>query len=198
MTTPADPPYLSLVPRWTVRGSREIARTCIFTLHSRRCESPTDPVKAGDFACLECPDWANVVAITPDRRIVMVEQYRFGLDAVTLEIPGGVVDDGEDPAETCRRELLEETGYGPEDGRAPEIIGRVSANPAMQGNRVHTGLIRRAVRTAEVKLDANEEIGVRLVPLREIPGLIRDGTIHHSFVVAAFHYLALATPDAFE
>ncbi len=188
MTTPD---YLSLVPPWRVEPAREIVRTRIFTLHSRRCTSATDPRRSGDFVYLQCPDWVNTIAITPDRRVVMIEQFRYGLAGVTLEIPGGVVDTGETPDETCRRELLEETGYA---GDAAAVIGVVSANPSMQDNRVHTAVVRNARRVADLALDPDEEIAVRLVPLDEIPGLIRSGVIHHAFVVAAFHHLSMTPP----
>lgn len=180
--------YLTLVQPWEPGDSTEAARTRVFSLHLRRYASAIDPARAGEFACLRCPDWVNVIALTARREVVLIEQFRFGLGQVTLEIPGGIADDGELPAETCRRELREETGY---DGDPVEMIGSVSANPAIQDNRVHTGLVRNARPLVRPSLDAHEEIGVRLVPLDDIPDLIRAGIIHHAFVVAAFHMLHL-------
>ncbi len=161
----------------------------MFNVHQRHSVSAVNSARAGEFVQIECPEWVNVIALTPERKVVMIEQYRHGLGQVTLEVPGGIADPGESPAAACSRELLEETGYG-----GPcEIIGRVSANPALQNNWVHTGLVRNAAAQAAVHLDEHEEIGIRLVALEEVGELIRRGVIHHAFVVAAFQHLALAS-----
>jgi 8-oxo-dGTP pyrophosphatase MutT (NUDIX family) len=192
--------HLNLVKPWRTHPPVALCTTRIFTLYSRRCDSPTNPAKSGDFVYLDPADWVNVIALTSAREVVMIEQYRHGLDEITLELPGGIVDPGEDPMAACTRELLEETGYAPPN--TPSVsatplparpIGVVSANPAIMTNRVHTGLIDPVVHSGPQHLDGNEEIAVRLVPLADVPGLIRSGVIHHSLVVAAFHHLALAS-----
>jgi 8-oxo-dGTP pyrophosphatase MutT (NUDIX family) len=191
--TPTGPdrrPYLSLIRPWRVQPARELARTRILRLVMQRMESASHPGRGGDFTVVECPDWINVVPLTPDGHVVMIEQFRFGTAEVTLELPGGVVDPGESPAHACERELLEETGYA---GDPVRMIGRVSANPAMLNNHVHTGLITncRPVPSSTTNPDGDEEIAVRLVPRAEIPALIRAGVIHHSLVVAALMHLEL-------
>lgn len=197
------PNYLTLVRPWHVGPSRELARTRVFTLKERPARSAADPSKAADFVYLDCADWANVVAVTPDRKVVMVEQYRHGIGQVTLEIPGGIVDEGQTPAQTCARELLEETGYAArgaadETGAGVEMIGKVSANPAIMNNWCHTGLIRDAVPVHAGAGDHLEEIGVRLVPVEEIPALIRRGIIHHALIVAALHFYLAGRDEATE
>jgi 8-oxo-dGTP pyrophosphatase MutT (NUDIX family) len=182
-----DPPD-SLIQPWRLSPPRQVASTKLFTLNVRRGRSRLDPDKSGEFVSLDVPDWANVIAITSDRRVVLIEQFRFGIEEVTLEIPGGVIDQEEEPAAACGRELLEETGYA---GDEILMIGRVSGNPAIQNNFVHTGLVLNAKPTGATDLDDHEEIQVRTVPLDDIPGLIRSGRIHHAFVVAAFQHLAL-------
>jgi 8-oxo-dGTP pyrophosphatase MutT (NUDIX family) len=181
--------YRQLVEPWACGPMSEVAKTRIFTLNSRQCRSATHPERGGDFSVLTCPEWVNVIALTDDGRVVFVEQFRFGTAEITLEIPGGVVDGTEQPAETCRRELMEESGFA---GTPVRMIGRIAANPAMQTNHVHTGLVTRAKRVREsLQLDEHEEIAVRLVPVSDVPSLIRRGVIDHSFVVAAFHFLHL-------
>jgi 8-oxo-dGTP pyrophosphatase MutT (NUDIX family) len=117
-----------------------------------------------------------------------VEQYRHGTQSITLEIPGGMVDPGEDMTVAGVRELREETGF---IGDNAELIGVVEPNPAFQNNRCGTLLVRGVRQVAAQDLDPNEEIRVRLEPLERIPELIRSGAITHSLVVAAFHHLSL-------
>ena len=126
-----------------------------------------------------------MVALTDSGTVVMIEQFRAGLNTVTLELVGGMVDPGEDPVAAAIRELAEESGYV---GGEAKTIGRVSANPAIQNNWVHTVLITECSKKGLQALDANEEIGVREVALRDVPALIGNGTIHHSLVVAAFYH----------
>lgn len=178
-------PYLTLVQPWTVGQSESLCPTRVFDLRKRHCASPTSPTKQGDYVFLDCADWVNVVALTDSDTVIMIEQFRAGLNAVTLELVGGMVDEGETPTAAAIRELAEESGYAGGDAK---IIGRVSANPAIQNNWVHTVLITGCSRKGLQALDSNEEIGVREVALRDVPSLIGNGTIHHSLVVAAFYH----------
>ncbi|MCB9780648.1 MAG: NUDIX hydrolase [Alphaproteobacteria bacterium] len=135
-------------------------------------------------------DWVNVIARTQDGRLVFVEQYRHGTDDVTLEIPGGMVDPGEDFVTAALRELAEETGYRPAPGADAAVIGVVAPNPAIQSNRCGTVLVG-PVLPGPSSPDENEELCVRCLDEARVPGLIRDGVITHALVVAAFHHLHL-------
>lgn len=179
--------YLTLVQSWDAEEDGTLAETPIFALRARRARS-RQSTKAGRYVYLDTVDWVNVVALTANDEVVMIEQYRHGLAEVTLEIPGGMLDPGEDPAQAGLRELEEETGYRGDDVKT---LGFVSPNPAIQNNRCHTILVGDASATGRVALDESEEIGVRLVPLAEIDDLIRRGVIHHAMVVSAFHHLAI-------
>lgn len=136
----------------------------------------------GDAFVLGSRDWCNVVAVTSDEQVVLVWQYRFGSDALSLEIPGGVVDPGETPLQAARRELLEETGYEAEE-LVPLLV--VDANPAILDNRCHTFLARGAQRTAQTKFDPQEELETVLVPAARIADLLDGGQVRHSLVVSA-------------
>jgi len=181
-------PFLSLVPEWRHDEDEMVAETRIFSLRRRRGVSPTRPDRAGEFVYLDSVDWVNVIAITPEREVVLIEQFRHGTGAVTLEIPGGMVDPGEDPLAAGLRELSEETGFGSERSL---LIGSVTPNPAILNNRCHTVLVEDATELGPCELETHEEIGVRRVPFEDIAGLISDGVIHHALVIAAFHHLAL-------
>lgn len=176
-----------LVGDWEVDEAGVLAETPIFALKRRTAVSPGGD-KRGEFVYLDAPDWVNVVALTPDGRVVLIEQFRHGTCEVTLEIPGGAVDAGEEPVQAGLRELREETGF---TGAEAQLIGTVTPNPAMQNNSCHTLLVRGAGRAGEASPDGLEEIAVRLVPLDEVADLIASGRIHHALVVAAFHHLEL-------
>lgn len=175
------------VKNWQQGEPHLLAETRIFDLKERHAVSPLSG-REGDFVYLDSVDWINVIALTEQKQVVLIEQFRHGLGEVTLEIPGGMVDPGETPEQACLRELQEETGY---TGETIEMIGRVSPNPAIQNNYCYTGLVRNVNFTGITELDTHEEIAVRLADLEEIPDLIRSGAIHHALVVCAFHHLHL-------
>jgi ADP-ribose pyrophosphatase len=167
--------------RW-VRGSeRTLISTRVLDLRSERFRHPVRGTER-EFVVIHAPDWVNVVAVTADRRIVLVRQFRFGVNALSLEIPGGVIEEGEDPVAAGMRELSEETGYG---GGRVRLLGSVNPNPAIQDNRCHFVLVEDAVPTDPTKWDDDEEIQVSTVPVAEALGLARSGGITHSLSVAA-------------
>lgn len=141
-----------------------------------------------DMFVLDQPDWVNVIPLTADDQVVMVEQWRHGSRTIELETPGGLMDSGETPEVCGRRELLEETGYEP--GQIVHL-GTVKPNPAIQSNLQHYILATGCRQVAELNLDHAEDIAVCLVPLADIPGLIRTGKITHGIVIGAFYWLNL-------
>lgn len=186
--TDETPPTPSTIQPWPLEGDRELHPTRIFSLRERTARSPSDPALTGDFVYLDSPDWINVIAVTPGGELVFVEQFRHGTREVTLEIPGGMLDPGEDFATAGARELLEETGYA---GDPPTLIGVVTPNPAIQSNRCGTVLIENARAVAEQTPDTHEELAVHLHHERALGELVRSGRITHALVVAAFHHLHL-------
>jgi hypothetical protein len=131
---------------------------------------------------LETPDWVNVVALTSDRRLVFVEQYRFGTSAVTLEIPGGVAR----PRRGSRRGRAARAARG--DGHTSArwtYLGAVEPNPAFQDNLCHHWLAEDAVRTHALGLDPGEDIAVRTLSVDEARRAVLDGRIRHSLVITA-------------
>jgi 8-oxo-dGTP pyrophosphatase MutT (NUDIX family) len=173
--------------RWTALATELLQECEVFRVSRTQARSP----RTGDrhaFYRIDSVDWVNVVPITDDGRVVMVRQYRHGLGELTLEIPGGMIDPGESPAEAAARELLEETGY-----RAAELvpIGTTSPNPALFGNRVHSFLGRDARRVGEVRNDGSEETAVELFSQPELRRIVRAGGVDHALVLAALHFLDL-------
>lgn len=140
----------------------------------------------GEFVVLAAPDWVNVVALTPGGRLVLVRQFRFGIGDFSLEIPGGMIEPGEDPVAAAVRELREETGYA---GTGARLLGSVHPNPAIQNNRCHLVLVEGAERRGATAWDADEEIGVTTEPVAEVMAWARSGRITHSLVLCALFYL---------
>lgn len=164
-----------------------IADCRVFQVRHDRSRSPRDGT-LHDFYCIEAPDWINVVPLTANDEVVMIEQYRHGTEEITLEIPGGMVDPGESPHEAAARELFEETGYEP---HKLEFLGKTRPNPAIQDNWIHTFLAREVTFKSAPVFDSTEQTAVRLVPLPDVHALIADGTITHALVVVGFHWLML-------
>ena len=147
------------------------------------------PGEERDALVLGAPDWVNVVPLLDDGRVVMVRQWRFGIAAPTLEIPGGMIDAGETAVQAAARELREETGYA---AAAVRLLGSVSPNPAILANRCVTFVATGLELVGEPQSGLEEELQVELVPLDEIPARVRRGDIHHALVVAAFYLLSAA------
>jgi 8-oxo-dGTP pyrophosphatase MutT (NUDIX family) len=140
------------------------------------------------FTRLLCPDWVNVVAFTEQGELLLVEQWRHGIGASTLEVVGGVCDPGEEPTVSGRRELLEETGHKP--GRWISL-GSCAPNPAIQDNRCHFFLALECRAVAALDLDPSEELRVWAAPWPEAETLLREGRIDHALVQVALLRLFL-------
>ncbi len=180
-----------MIRPWKKLSSTILSDHGIFKVRCDRVINPRTNAEH-EMVVLENPEWVNICALTPDNELVMVEQYRQGSETVELEIPGGLVDEGESPLDSGLRELREETGHEGENAR---IIGSLFANPAIMNNQVHTVLVENCVQKHELAWDEGEDILVRLVPVADIPGLIGTGKIRHSIIVAALQLFALERDD---
>lgn len=169
---------------WEMFPDRVLLQTPIVTIKS----GPVLCKRSGrckDFYLFDFPDWVNVVAVTPDERIVLIRQFRYGSRRVEIEIPGGMVDPGEDPVAAGCRELLEETGYAGIDAR---IIGRVCPNPAIQRNHCYTILVEQACKVADLRMDDMEDIETTPVTVEAVRAYMASGQIEHGLVLNALMY----------
>jgi ADP-ribose pyrophosphatase len=171
---------------WHHELKQKVADLGIFCAYRLRSRSPrTGEVR--ELSLLEAGDWVNVIALTPDRQVVLVRQFRHGTRDFTLEIPGGQVDPDETPVQAAVRELREETGFA---GEGALSLGIVTPNPAFLNNRCHTVLLENCRQVGEPVPDRGEDIEVLIRPLAEIPGVIVSGQIDHALVICAFWWLA--------
>ena len=166
--------------RWERLGQRLQLQTRIFDVVGGRYRQPVRSTER-EFVVINAPHWVNVVALTVDRQIVLVRQFRYGIDEFTLEVPGGVIDAGEDPVVAGLRELQEETGYT----GAAKLLGSVRPNPAMQSNRCYFVFVDAAVKSHELDWDPDEELQVVTLPVDEVLALAQSGGIVHGLVLNA-------------
>ncbi len=144
------------------------------------------------YNILDQPDFCEIIAITPDLQVPLVHQYKHGVQQRVLEFPAGLVDPGEAPSATARRELLEETGYAGED---PECIGRLVPNPTRSRNRAHFYVVTKARAVADPTPDVTESIEVELMSLSELGEAIARGDIASMGSVAGYWLARRAYPD---
>jgi 8-oxo-dGTP pyrophosphatase MutT (NUDIX family) len=177
-----------IIKPWEKLGSEPVGDFRIFSIRSDRKVSPRTR-QPHDFYVIDCVNWVNVVAVTPDRQLVMIEQFRHGSNTVELEIPGGMIDPSDPtPLAAGVRELREETGYEGENAR---IIGQVFPNPAIMSNICYTVLVENCRCLHPTHFDHGEDLATRLVPIADIPGLVAASRIGHSLVVVALYYFEL-------
>jgi ADP-ribose pyrophosphatase len=166
---------------WPRHGVRAGTEYRIFTTTFEDLENPRTGRRM-ERVVVDAPDWVNVIALTEEREVVVVKQHRFGVAAPTLEIPGGMIDPGEEPLVAAIRELREETGF---ESDRWSSLGSVAPNPAFLNNRCHHFLAEGCRLSGDQRQDPGEDIHVGTMPLAEMRAAILDGSVDHSLVLTA-------------
>jgi 8-oxo-dGTP pyrophosphatase MutT (NUDIX family) len=179
------PPKIAV---WRELSHETVADGRIFTVERSMAVSPVDGEPRA-FQRIRSVDWAQLLPITRDNDAVLVRQYRHGSQRITLEIPGGLVDAGEDPATAALRECLEETGYR---ARAARPLGVVNPNPALFAHRLHAFFATDVELERDIQNTGSEVTEVLLVPIADLEELLLAGEIDHALVAGAlWRYLRL-------
>ena len=173
-----------MIKNWDKVSSKFLIKNKIFKLREDRVISPKKESEHPVWV-IDTPDWVNIIPITESNEVILINQHRFGTEKLCLEVPGGMVDEGEKPVDAAIRELSEETGYT--SSKVIEI-GRVEPNPALMSNHTYSYLALDASQTEEQKLDGMEDIEILKKPIDEIPLLIEQGDIEHALVICAFYF----------
>ncbi len=179
------------IPYWKTTSKKVLAENPFLALEEHRREEEGTR-RQGYFFIIDAPDWVNIIALTDENEVVLIEQFRHGSEGIELEIPSGIIEEGEKPADAALRELLEETGYEKSDRSEFKKIGEALPNPAFMRNKCYTYLLTHARLTGVTDYDEFENIRVRLVPRKGIERLITTGEIQHSIIITALYWLKLA------
>jgi len=172
-----------MIKKWKKTSTKLIGDFKIFNLKESVSISPRNG-KEFPFLVLNTNDWINVIPVTKDGNVVLVKQYRHGNEEITLEIPGGMVDDiDKSPIGAAKRELLEETGYSSDEFIE---LGVCSPNPAIFDNKLFIYLALHVKPVSKQKQDGAEDIEVVEVSMDDFSEFIKSGKINHALVVAAF------------
>ncbi|MFC1669795.1 NUDIX hydrolase [Spirochaetota bacterium] len=167
--------------KWIKKKTTEIFNSNIFSLKDIECYHPDKKITY-DFYILDSCDWINVVALTENNEFLLVKQHRLGTDEITIETPAGLIEENEKPELTARRELIEETGYEPEE---VFFLKKLSQNPAIISNYIYFYYAKNCKKIGEQNLDEAENIEVIKCSLDEVIEMLRNGKIHHSVAVNA-------------
>lgn len=168
---------------WKVLERAPVVTDRWLRLTADRCELADGQI-IEPFYVVHDRDWVHVFAQTDDGRVLVVRQYRHAAGALSVELPGGVAEEGESPLDAAKRELLEETGYVSAEWVA---VGSMFADPGRQTNSIHVFLAKNARKVAEQDLDHGEELGFDLVTMSEIEQMIAQNDFSHSQHVASFY-----------
>jgi 8-oxo-dGTP pyrophosphatase MutT (NUDIX family) len=169
--------------KWISGKKREVLDAKIFKVYFQQFQSPTME-KQSEFTVIESRNWVNVLPVTKDGDVILVKQFRFGTSEVTYEFPAGIIDDGEEPLEAAKRELLEETGATKFEIKE---LGSCRPNPAHFNNFCYHFLATGLDSFGDLKLDEHEEIEVIKKSIDEVQIMIDEGIINHSLVLVTWY-----------
>ncbi len=177
-----------MIRKWETISYSDIEDLFIFSAKKAQRINPVSG-EIGECTIINSNDWANVIPVTKNGEIIMIEQYRHGNDSITIELPGGLLEKNETPTEGAMRELLEETGYS--SLKAPLLIGKQSPNPAFMNNNCYTFLIEDCELTNSQNLDKDEIIEIHKYSKIKVKDMIKSGKINHGVILTAFYFYSL-------
>lgn len=173
--------------KWKTLKSEYLYKTPFGNLRKDKCELPNGIV-IDDYYVNEYSDWVNAVVITKDRKIVLVEQYRYAGNEIFLEIPAGKIEENESYEEGILREVREETGYTSETKSI--LLGEFMVNPATQNNKIKSYLILDAYKAFDQELDDSEDLVIKLFDFEELGTLIREKKVMTQLFSVSAYYMA--------
>ena len=171
---------------WKILDETTVIKDSWIDMRASTCQLPGGMVIA-PFYVNHLPDFAVVVAVTPEHRVIMVRQYRHGVEKVLLELPAGCIEAGEDPKDGAARELLEETGY---KAGSLEFLFKIAPNASNCTSYAQCYLARNVFPAAPQNLDETEALEVVELEGEEVKRLLREGGVEQAVHVAALYTAA--------
>ncbi len=152
-----------------------------------------------EYFFVDVADFCNLIPVTADGQVVFVRQFRIGIDAYTMEVPGGIVDRSDpSPRESALRELSEETGYAPMPGAQVLSLGWSYPNPAVQANRCHFFACGPVEWASPIRNDPDEHTETVLLPIDSIRRRLTEPQLGHALILNAFQFLEFQNTDGRE
>lgn len=172
-------------PAWQVTASSYVLDSPYLRVRSDRVRLPNGTI-IEDYFVRESRGYVIVFALTRDRNVVLVRQYKHGAGRVLLELVAGAIDEGEEPQQTAIRELAEETGYA---CGSMEYVRSFVTDPTSADTVGHLFFARDAFASGPQQLDDTEDISVELSPLGNMRAMIRSGAIESMPHVGAIFFM---------
>lgn len=169
--------------KWTRGELTEVFRSIVFRAYKTRVEN-FEKTKSGEFDIVRCANWVNVVALTTDNKMILVRQYRAGLDDITIETPAGGINFNEEPLLAAKRELEEETGYVSSEWSS---LGYVDVNPAFMTNKCFFFLAKNCRNVDIQNFDPLEEIEIDLKDISDVKEMMSAQKITHSLTLISLY-----------
>lgn len=167
--------------RWRTLSSTYLFQRPWLTVRCQRMLLPTGR-EHPEYYILEYPTWVNIIALTPDDRMLLVRQYRPALDITRYELCAGVMDPSDaSPLEAAQRELLEETGFGGGEWTKLMVVG---PNPSAMNNVSISFLAHGVTKLCEPRLEETEDINVHLFSRDEVYNMLKVGQFAQALMVA--------------
>ena len=187
-----------IVGRWNTVSEKRLVSCSALEILEKTCvasDYDTGELDTGGthkFYTMEASGWSNVIPVTEDGKLVLVKQFRIGLNDYTLEFPGGKLDGNEKPVEAVIREMTEETGYTLTKEGTVKELGWAFSNPAILNNKCHSFVAGPVVKNQDQKLDNGEMVEIVEVAVEDLPDLISEGKFRHALMLNSLFWLLFA------
>lgn len=176
-----------MVKSWEILSSEIVYQKKWLQVKEERCKLPDGRILS-PYIIIDVPSFCNIFIVTEQEEIVLVKQYRHAARIISLELPGGMIDNGEDPLTAVIREMREETGYTAED---VSLLYTIHPNPPLENNKAWFYLAKNAKQTQSIALDAFEDIELVLVPKKEFIQKLLNHEFTHGAQTGAMYAAAI-------